>query len=310
MKRLRQLAVLAVVAASLGSSATATAATAPGFELFANCPDRTVNPSTTLCFTAEIDGGYTRIGSKVVPVLEPMTLSGGALPSGGFVLGGLEGGRQPFPGGLAALIGVDRIGKVVATGHGRAGGNNRLEWLLKKLTARANGDKRGDDLARWLGKKLPANLLDVSAKTELAGVPGGPLSLPLSLPIKIKYEGPLLSDDCYIGSNSEPIALNVTTGSTAPPPPNQPIVGSNGELWTSPLGILGFDDRVLVDNSFAVPAASGCELVLPGIRIDVDELIDREVGLPSPAGHNETVQIAQAAFAPVMAVYPPAGIEQ
>jgi hypothetical protein len=56
---------------------------------------------------------------------------------------------------------------------------------------------------------------------------------------------------CTIG----PFLLDLTTGTTSPPPPNQPISGQTGTISTSSDGeVLYVDGASLVDNSFAVPA--------------------------------------------------------
>ena len=50
-----------------------------------------------------------------------------------------------------------------------------------------------------------------------------------SIPVKVKLSNPFLGSSCYIGWNSNPMTLNLTTGTTAPPPPNNPISGNRGE---------------------------------------------------------------------------------
>lgn len=109
----------------------------------------------------------------------------------------------------------------------------------------------------------------------------------LLLPVKIKLENPLLGNECYIGSDTEPIVLEMTTGTTNPPPPNQPITGSLGvETVKAAGGILVDSGHTLVDNSFATPAATGCGGVFSSV---IDPVINARLGLPSPAGHNTAI---------------------
>ena len=49
------------------------------------------------------------------------------------------------------------------------------------------------------------------------------------LPIRVHLKNPLLGNSCYIGSESNPIELELTTGTTSPLPPNKPIEGETGE---------------------------------------------------------------------------------
>jgi hypothetical protein len=159
----------------------------------------------------------------------------------------------------------------------------------------------------WLINLLPGNLLKVYARPQLAGTPSNPNADPLSLPLKVKLENPLLSGNCYIGSNSNPIPLVLTTGTTNPPPPNTPITGAFGTPSVGPgYPIIRITDRELVDNSFAAPAAQGCDLLLPGFGL-IDAVVNLQAGLPAAAGTNEARQVADAALANVLQVYPPAG---
>jgi hypothetical protein len=272
MKYLKLAAALmvAVFAMALASS-SATAATAPGFEEFQDCPDRTVDPAITACVSTVVDGGHLKLGSKDTPIVDPITLSGAIKPGGTggtFIVGSFDGGRQPVPGGLVGITGLD-----------------------------------------WLIYLFPNEVLGLYAEAELAGTPTSPLAEPLHLPLKVQLHNVLLADGCYIGSNSNPINLVLTQGTTNPPPPNQPITGNPGTLAPDPSvpGLLRVTDLVLVDNAFAAPAAQGCDLTFLGL---VNTLVNLQAGLPAPAGTNTAVQEADAAFASVLTVFPPSGIEQ
>ncbi len=272
MRYLKRLAVLAAaVATVLALAAPASAAPAAGYEEFTGCPDKTVDPNIFLCISSVVDGGHLQMGSKDTPITDPVRLVGaqtlGLSPV--FYVGSFDGGRQPVPGGLVGITGLN-----------------------------------------WLIYLFPNNILGLYAEPELAGTPTPPSAPNVTLPLKVKLDNVLLSDTCYIGSDTNPITLNLTTGTTAPPPPNTPITGANGTFGGDPggLSIIRLTDRVLVDNSFAAPAASGCDLLLPGFGL-IDTIVNLQAGLPSPAGTNEAVQEVDGATSSARIVYPPDGID-
>lgn len=270
MKHLTRLAVLAAtVAALLVSAASAGATTAPGYEEFEDCPSRTVNSGIGICQITEIVDGHITLGTKRTPIEDPITLTVGANPLTGETFLG------SFDGGRQEVPG----GLVGISG---------LDWLIYLF---------------------PNSLLGLYAETELAGPVGNAFAPRLSLPIKVHLENPLLTNDCYIGSNSDPIALQLTTGTTNPPPPNQPISGTTGTVTPDPNlpGVQRSTGIVLVDNEFAVPSARGCGLFTYGL---INTLVNLQAGLPSPAGRNEAVQRANGSIAFIRFVYPPLGFEQ
>lgn len=148
----------------------------------------------------------------------------------------------------------------------------------------------------WLTAIYPLSLLNVYAEAELAGTPSNPLVIPFRLPLKVKLDNILLADTCYVGSDSNPIQLRFVgrPEPTLSPDPNLPNVAR-------------LSDGVLVDNTFAAPAASGCDLLGLGL---VDTLVNTQSGLPSPSGNNEAVQEVEGAIAALPSVYPPDGTEQ
>jgi hypothetical protein len=117
----------------------------------------------------------------------------------------------------------------------------------------------------------------------------------------------VLGPNCYVGSNSNPIALHLTTLTTSPPPPNKPISGEDPKLSVDPENenIIFLKNGKFVDNAFAAPGASGCVLTLFGfIPINLDGLVNLQSGLPAAAGTNETVQVTDSEIAETRFVYP------
>ncbi len=106
---------------------------------------------------------------------------------------------------------------------------------------------------------------------------------------RMHLESSMLGKECYIGSRSNPIVLHLTTGTTSPSPPNMPISGKVGRIAAKDeFELLEITNDSLVDNAFSVPGAAGCGS--PSTPV-VNSLIDNDLGLPSPDGHNAIVQL-------------------
>jgi hypothetical protein len=264
-------AAAGLMAVALLAPAAQAAETAPNYEQFNGCPTPAESPATPICVRSDVTGGHLQMGSKTVPIENPLVLQGGVdFEFEGFTPGpegGLSPTAQKVPGGVIGLTG--------------------LTWLLEFFGSEA---------------------LTLYATTELAAAPSDFTFSTVTLPIKVHLTNPagLLGNNCYIGSNSNPIVLNNTTGTTEPPPPNEPISGVEAEFSEDPeLAILSFTGGTYVDNSFAVPGASGCVLKLFGfIPISVNGLVNEQAGLPSPAGTNEAVQEFDIELALQELVYP------
>ena len=109
----------------------------------------------------------------------------------------------------------------------------------------------------------------------------------MSLPIRVHLENPFLGSECYIATNTHPLVIPFTTGTTSPPAPNTPISGSPGELAFNDGGtILTISKNSLVNNSFAAPEATGCGGVFAFL---IDPIIDAKLGLPAAAGQNTAI---------------------
>lgn len=258
LKPTRLLTLLGAAAMAVLLLAPAANAAEPkeGYKQFAGCPSAEENPEIAICMRTLISGGHFNMGNKEVPIENPITLTGGTNIAFENFSANAEGGLTPVkqlvPGGIIGLTGLD-----------------------------------------WLVNFLGLEALQLFAVTEGAGLPDlNPFAEPIELPIKVHLINPVLGNNCYIGSFTEPIELNLITGTTEPPEPNEPISGTPPELeFDFETGIVSFVDGVFVDNSFAAPGANGCKLILFGfIPISINGLVNTASGLPSPAGTNETVQ--------------------
>jgi hypothetical protein len=125
----------------------------------------------------------------------------------------------------------------------------------------------------------------VLAITELAG-PASAIRITavpptIRLPLKVRLVNTLLGMDCHIGTNRNPVNLNLISGTTSPPPPNRPISGRLGEFSFGERGIQ-IIGNVNVENSFAIPGATECGL---GLGL-INTLVNLKLKLPSAAGNN------------------------
>lgn len=241
---------------------------AEGFEQFAGCPTAAESESSILCIRSEVTGGHLQVGNKDVPIKQPLVISGGVNAEFAEFManenGGLSKVKQEVPGGIIGLTGLD-----------------------------------------WLVNFLGLEGLKLYAVSELAAPPRNFTFSSVTIPLKVKLENPALGGNCYIGEDEpgEAIVLNLITGTTEPPPPNEPITGQEPTFGFEN-NIVKVSDGIYVDNSFAAPETDGCELVIFGIPIGIDGLVSSVSGLPSPAGTNEVVQEFDLEFAERTFVYP------
>lgn len=263
---------------------SASAQLTGNFTVFQQCP--LTNPEVIRCFHAEVEGGEISVGRRNVPIANPVTLQGGVtVPVGGVSSfapanngATLTPVSQPVPGGLLGIVPPEKSSPAV-------------KGLVKALLAsRLN---RVDATMELAGS---ASSIHLSLTNILVGE--GPAVI---LPIKVRLENPLFGKNCYIGSNSAPIMLEFTSGSTEPPPPNTSISGDPGSIeFLDEARILRTTGIRLVDNSWGAPKANGCG---GGLHSLIDPIVNAQLGLPSAAGHNSAILTSTQMIAT------PAGVE-
>jgi hypothetical protein len=286
----RSTVVVAVLAVSLVALAVASPALATPkgeYAVFSDCP--LSHAELAGCVFAKTESGKFIVGKKNVPIEKVITLQGGFTQNaetGAITFVGAADGNtlsktpQNVPGGLAGLINCKEI-------------SNFFERVACELI-------------------FENKLTGVSATTELAA-PASSIGLnpfalleekgtALSLPVKVHLENPFLGSSCYVGSDSAPIILELTSGTTSPPKPNEPIKGSKGTPEVvGEGGILRLSKNSLVNNSFAAPGSNGCGGIFSGI---IDPLVNASLGIPSAAGTNTAIlegTLEQAAASTVKA---------
>jgi len=212
-------------------------------------------PGVTTCVNSVVKGGEFKLGSETVPINKTIVLQGGLNAKTHELVGATDGNT------------LSRTSLTVP------GGLVGIEGLGGEVTATAE--------------------LAGAAHINLSNLTGsGPLVI---LPLKVKLDNPLLGGACFIGSGSEPVTLNLTDGTTNPPPPNKPITGTLGTVGFAAGGrIEEVSGNSIVDNAFAVPGVGGCGGLLAFL---IDPLVDLRAGLPAAAGHNTAIldgSLAQA----------------
>src|ERR1700738_1829055 len=204
--RRRLLTILAGLTAGLSLYVTALATTAMGAAVpipapFTHCP--LDNPDISYCISAAgLAGGTFKMGSVTV-----------SLPAGT----NLQGGLVPDP------VTGDSIGPFIPASPPD-----------KTLTSPALGVPGGLLGVAQIQDLIPG-VTNITAEVKLVGpvqftfnnllYKSGP---GLVLPIEVHLVHPLLGANCTIGTPANPILLNLTDGTTSPPPPAQPIHGSSG----------------------------------------------------------------------------------
>ena len=246
---------------------------------FSQCPLE--NSEVVSCVYGLTSSGQFTIGSTSVPLTKATTLQGGLIQKGSEIIfvdaangETLSKTPQTVPGGLF---------KVMAP--------KSLPGFLQEL----------------FNEFINKGITGVTATTELVGKPVlNPLNAitakgtALQLPVRVHLENLFLGSGCYVGSASNPVVVNLTTGTTSPPPPNEPISGSPGEPEIkNESALLILRKNSLVDNSFAAPEAEGCGGLFSFL---IDPAVDAELGLPSAAGHNTAILNGTQELASAVAV--------
>jgi hypothetical protein len=259
MSKHRRLLRWALTSVALGAAAAVTPSAAPAastreptgeFARFAQCPRFT--PGVNLCVYVKMLSGTMSIGRRTVPVERPITLQGGIA----------QDEEPPF---------TERF-------FGAVDGET-----LSRTPIPVPGGLAGTPLEVTLELAGPPSAIVIS-KRSLLGEEG----VGLSLPVRLRLENTFLGSECYIGSASHPVVMGLTTGRTSPNAPNMPISGEIGLLRQKDEFALAEVVGVrLVNDSFALPEASGCGGHDSSF---VHQLVDYELGLPSPDGHNTIIE--------------------
>jgi hypothetical protein len=237
------------------------------FAQFGECP---LNRATiTDCIFSVSTGGAFKVGTKTVPLVNPVTLQGGFEGfSEAIKFYGAENGdtlsktAQPVPGGLTGITAPT--------------------WWPKFIQD-------------WFNGLIEEGFTGVNATVELTGPSKGLTNVHLNtenllfeegtalgLPVKVHLENAILGSTCYIGSDKAPVQIDFTTGQSGS------LHGAAGELsFNETFTLITISGGKLVNATFAAPAASGCGGIFAFL---VDPLVNSILGLPTSSGNTATLE--------------------
>ena len=276
-------AALLVMALTGASSAFATEPTGD-FAVFKQCPRFTTGVG--VCLYSKVTGGKVTLNKQTVPINEDgkhaIILQGGIkineeTEQETFV-GALNGETlsktpQNVPGGLTGLVNCTEIK-----------GSGLLE-ILAREACKAVFENKTTGVTATTELAKPASEITISKRNLILEE-----GTALGLPVKVHLENTFLGSECYIGSSSSPLQLNLTTGATHPNPPNTSIHGAIGEISIKDeFEFVEIPKNVLVNNEFSAPGATGCGGIF---AILIDPIINSKIGLPSANGKNTVIQNA------------------
>jgi hypothetical protein len=256
------LALLVFASSALASSHHPTGE----FESFGECP--LSRETLQVCvYSVSSEGAFT-IGKKTVPLEKPVTLQGGYEGAGEATkFYGAENG--------------DTLSKTPQTVPGGLLGIKAPTWWPGFIQT-------------WFNNLINEGFTGVHATVELTGPSTGLTNVKLNtanlvgqkgttlgLPAKIHLENAILGSSCYIGSESEPVQLNFTTGTSGS------LEGGRGEvLHNEKLTLLTFKGGRLVDGTYAAPGVNGCGGIFSFL---IDPLVESVLGVPAASGANSAV---------------------
>jgi hypothetical protein len=242
------------------------------YKPFTNCPllnplmqESAVNVNGTAmgCIAGDAVTGSIKLGNITTPVVHPVTAQFGAWnPPNAPNL--WVGGILPPPAGLQAQL--------VTSPEFVPGG---LLQALGCSTATSPVVKNICTQAENFGGKY----LKVFALAQSAGQITNFALTTWTQPVKFKLINPLLGNNCYIGSDNNPVVINPSvTGTLGVTPDPNPTRFPN-------VDVLAVTQATATDTTFSAPGVTGCG---PGgaKNIPVDEAIDAANGLPAASGVN------------------------
>ncbi len=249
------VAVLGFASAAAASSHNPTGE----FEEFGECP--LSNVEIEYCVYSELTGSLD-VGTRTIPLGNPTIFQGGYLSEGAETqfhgaenTETLSSGARSVPGGLVGVVAPGSWPQPLQDGW-----NETIEEGFTAVTATV---------------ELAGSATEIELRTDnLLNEEG----TALGLPVKIKLDNPILGSNCYIGSDTEPIQLNLTTGTS-----NGLIGGAGSISFNGAFTLVKFTGVELVDGLFAAPEADGCGGIAQAY---VDPLVNSLFGLPAGSGNN------------------------
>jgi hypothetical protein len=238
------------------------------FTRFKECPSKTAGVAH--CLYSETTSGSVILGNKKAPIVEKVILQGGYSEANEATnvakfYGATNGetltkAPQAVEGGLLGIVPPEGAP------------------FLVKLLSKYFFENKITGVNATLELAKPATEIEISTFNLLLEE-----GVALKLPVKVHLENPFLGNSCYIGSSSSPIIWNLTTGTTKPSKPNEPITGKSGfTVAKEEQELVEISLNTLVENNWSAPSATGCGGVISFL---VDPILNSELGVLT-AGHN------------------------
>jgi hypothetical protein len=291
----RRTLVIAAMALIVPMTALASASPAMAepkgiFNKFKECP--TEIPGVTLCSYNVTTSGEVKIGNTSVPINKNIIQQGGGIKTENpeferefFLLPAKNGESLSktalnVPGGLTGLINCTEIK-----------GSGPIETFFReacKLTFEHGVTEVTATAELVANEKNPVlfNEYDLAAEEGTA----------ITLPLRVHLKNTFLGNNCYIGSESSPLELHLTTGETHPPAGFKSLHGKLGTAVTleeKELYTLHVTENSLVDNNFSAPGTEGCgeAYIFPfgTIKGFLDSLVNGKLKIPNKAGENAAI---------------------
>jgi hypothetical protein len=253
------LMAFALLALGVAAGPASAAINKADFAKFIDCP---IENGAGACVWGETYGGEFKMGSKTVKITVPQVLQGGIEALGTETypliaprLGGeaLQKVAEPIPGGITGTS--EAIGGPASAITEIAGPPSIVETTPYSLAAGTRAVNEGTTATH--------------------------------LPIKIHLINEQLGENCYIGSDAEPIVLNLTTGKTHG---TEQIQGSPGKVVDQDKEkIIEYEGVKLVDNTFSVPAAKNCGTSAL-TEAATTAAVNAAAGLPAASGNKAELE--------------------
>ncbi len=261
------------------------------YSLFTNCPilnslmaesPNITDPlyqgvSYAACVAGVAATGTLQIGNIVTPVVRPVNVQFGFVPPPNSALGGDNSTSAlspppavvPPPAGLSAMLVTkpDLIPDSLTTALGCPSTNKVVENICVKATNFGGKYQDVYGLAQNAGQLTNFGLTSWTQR------------------IKIKLINPLLGNNCYIGTDQNPIVINPQISLA---PGGQLLVKDDPNPAEHPdTEVLDITAATASDNTFFAPAVTGCGPSGGGVNaVPVDEALDTFAGLPAASGSN------------------------
>jgi len=246
------------------------------------------------CIKITAYNGTIKLGNTVAEI-DPIEIVIGLNTAGDLVIAEGDGGGPAeikIPGGITGIPALDPITDLT------------LGLLSVSATPRIGAPFPGSSIPPPDCEGL--DCVEVDPFTVFGGwalqLLGSPHPIQLSVPLSIDLNNVLFGPNCDI----DEFNINLTTGTTTPPEGVEPLTGDKtGQTVLGGYRNDGFNSwaggnssgiiasrvgTTFVDNTFAVPGPTQCDLLIGGLLNQpwglFDGLIGSQVGLPSPAGQN------------------------